>query len=455
MEEKAEKNLTNRNKKKFYYGWYVVAVCFLMIFITLGFGSSTKSTYLKVICEELGYARSAFSVNDSLRYVVTAVASFIFGSVILKLKPKRMIFFGFLFLIISFSIYCIATKLWHFYIGGIFLGAGFSWTGTTLVGYIVDKWFPSNKGTIMGIILSANGIGGVASENLMTPIILNDKEMLSGNGFLSKFTEFFSNITGLTGWRLSYFITILLFTLTALIVILIIRNSPQDKGFEPLILKNKKSNKKKLEWEGQELKVILRKPYFYITAVCVFIFGFILQSSSGISKAHMLDKGFSSETIILLFSFSALLLMFSKILTGILFDKFGIKLVVILCGACAFASILCLSLINSVALVPAWIYIILFPLSLPLETIVIPLLVSQMFGKKAYASILGYFIAFNMIGYATGVPIVNLFYDLQGTYSGVLTVQAIIVFITTILSVLSIIWADRDRKIFLQNNESL
>ncbi len=447
-EERAQS--AKKKEKKFYYGWWIVIVCFLMIFITLGFGSSTKSTYLKVICEEMGYARSAFSINDSLRYVATAVMSFLFGSLILKLKPKLMISLGFLFLIISFLIYCVATELWHFYVGGVFLGAGFSWTGTTMVGYVVEKWFPSNKGTIMGVILAANGVGGVASENLMTPIILGGDELLEGSGFLSLVARFFSSFTGLSGWRLSYFITALLFAVTAIVVILVIKARPQDKGLQPLILKGKKSKARSLEWEGYELKVILRKPYFYVTAVCVFLFGFILQSSSGISKAHMLDKGFSSESIILLFSFSSLLITLSKMFTGFLFDKCGIKVVVITCGACAFASVLCLGLIDSVAMLPAWIYTILYPISIPLETIVIPLLVSQMFGKRAYAAILGYYIAFNMLGYATGVPIVNLFYDLFGSYNGVLLAQAIIVFAVTVVSVFSIMLADKDRKKYLE-----
>ncbi len=126
-------------KKRFYYGWWIVAVCFLMIFITLGFGSYGKATYLKAICDDLGYDRSAFSINDSLRYISTGVLSFVFGSLVLKLKPRLMVILGFLFLIISFAIYCMANQLWHFYIGGIFLGAGFAWTGTSIVGYIIEK----------------------------------------------------------------------------------------------------------------------------------------------------------------------------------------------------------------------------------------------------------------------------------------------------------------------------
>ncbi len=435
-------------KGKIYYGWFIVVVCFLMIFITLGFGSYGKATYLKAICDDLGYDRSAFSINDSLRYISTGVLSFVFGSVVLKLKPRLMVVLGFLFLIISFTVYCVATQLWHFYVGGVFLGAGFAWTGTSIVGYIIEKWFPSNKGTIMGIILAANGVGGALSEVVINPIVIGGGEILNGNGFFSKIIVFLSNLTGITdGWRLGYLITAILCGITAIIVVLVLRTQPSDKGLEPLILE-KKAKKQSANWEGYELKTLLRKPYFYTSAVCVFVFGFVLQSSTGIAKPHMQDCGFSTGDLTLLFSFGALILTCSKIFTGFLFDKFGIKVVILFCGTCAVISTLCLSLITSVALAPAWIYNILSPLALPLETIVIPLLVSQMFGQKSYASVLGYFLAVNMAGYATGAPIINLFYDLFGSYNGILIAQTVMVFVATIVSIFSIMLADKDRKNF-------
>ncbi len=432
--------------KKIYYGWWIVAVCFLMIFVTLGFGSYGKATYLKAICDDLGYDRSAFSINDSLRYIGTGLLSFVFGKLVFKLKPGRMIALGFLFLISAFAVYCVAAELWHFYVGGVLLGAGFAWTGTAIVGYIMENWFPSNKGTIMGIILAANGIGGALSELIINPIVMDFDKVVSGNGFLAKILKFLSYLTGINvGWRLGYLITAILCAITAVIVISVIRAHPADKGIEPISFGKAKTEKKGTAWEGYELKVLLRKPYFYMSAICVFVFGFVLQSSSGIAKPHMQDYGFSTENLTMLFAFSALILTCSKIFVGFLFDKRGITAVIIFSGTCAVISTLCLSLITSVAMLPAWIYSILNPLALPLETIAIPLLVSQMFGQKAYSSILGYYLAINMLGYATGAPIINLFYDFFGSYNGILAVQTVAVLLTTVVSVISVHLANKDK----------
>ena len=53
----------------------VVAACFCMICVCLGFCSSNKSLYLTAITEALGIKRSLFSVSDSCRYVATALVN--------------------------------------------------------------------------------------------------------------------------------------------------------------------------------------------------------------------------------------------------------------------------------------------------------------------------------------------------------------------------------------------
>ncbi len=433
-------------KKRLYYGWYVFAACFLMIFITLGFGSSTKSTYLAQICADLGFLRSAFTVNDALRYVTTGALSFVFGCVVSRLGPRNMTLFGFVFLILSFLIYGVATKLWHFYIGGIFLGAGFAWTGTSIVGYVVEKWFTDNKGTLMGILLAANGLGGLVSEIAVNKIVLDYTQSIAeGEGVYPALIRFFADLLGVTGWRLSYLLTALLFLITGTVVFCIMKDSPAHMGLTPPVSAKAAGKPRGLDWEGYDTGDILKKPYFYLSGFCVFAIGFILQSSTNIAKTHMLDNGFDAESITLLFGFSSLLLAFSKIIAGFMYDRWGIKTVFVFCCTCALISLVFLSAIDGNTVGLAWIYVVASPLSLPLETVIIPLLVMQLFGKRAFSSMLGYYLSFNMLGYAAGVPVVNLFYDIFGTYKGVLMVQTAVMAAVTVLSLVSLALADRDR----------
>ncbi|MBQ7717733.1 MAG: MFS transporter [Clostridia bacterium] len=156
------------------YKWVIVALCFLVIFICLGFCSSNKSLYLAAITDALHIKRSAFSINDSFRFISTAVVNVFFGTLVKKFGTKKLIVAGFLCLILSSLIYSYATNIFVFYIGGIFLGIGLSWTTTTMVGCVINKWCKENTGTIMGAVLAANGLGGALAAQIVTPIIYQE-----------------------------------------------------------------------------------------------------------------------------------------------------------------------------------------------------------------------------------------------------------------------------------------
>ena len=68
-------------------------------------------------------------------------------------------------------LYSFAVNVIMLYLGGIFLGIGFSWTTTTMVGYVVNVWCSKNKGTIMGLVLASNGLGGALAMQIVSPII--------------------------------------------------------------------------------------------------------------------------------------------------------------------------------------------------------------------------------------------------------------------------------------------
>ena len=150
--------MTNENlrTKKFDYKWVIVAISFLMVCVSLGFCSSTKSLFLGTVTEYLGVDRGVFSINDSCRYIATAVLNLFFGVMVAKFGPKKLILAGIFCLIGAMVVYATATNIILFYLGGTLLGIGFSWTSTTMVGYVVNIWCKENKGTIMGAILASN-----------------------------------------------------------------------------------------------------------------------------------------------------------------------------------------------------------------------------------------------------------------------------------------------------------
>lgn len=412
-----------RRHSRPFYGWVVAGACFLMIFITLGFCSSTKGLYLAAITEDLGIPRSLFSLNDSCRFVTTAIVNLFFGQLVLKLGSRKMIFFGFLSLILACLIYSLADSILLFCLGGCLLGLGFAWTGTSLVGYLVERWFTKSKGTVMGAILAANGLGGAVASQIVSPIIYGARQ---------------------DGWRVSYRITTLILTAAGILIVLLIRSRPSDVGQEPLGQDKPCKASRGSNWEGMILPEARKKPYFYSGLVCIFFTGLILQSATSISSAHMKDVGLDPAFVATVVSVHSLCLAASKTAAGFSFDHLGLRRTVLICNFCAMAAMLLLAYVSSNAM--AMVYGVLSAFALPLETVMLPLIALDLFGRAAYSRIMGLFISCNVAGYAVGAPLVNYIFDRTGSYRRILLVLAALMLAVAVAMQLTVSAAHRDRR---------
>lgn len=427
----------NSGKQKI-YPWLIFAICYLMVFVALGYGSSTKGTFLTAVTGQLGLKRGLFTIADSMRYIVYAILSFFMGSMIKKIGIRKMVIMGFAFLATSFIINSFANDYWQFYIGGAFLGAGICWTAGSMVANIVNNWFTNGKGSIMGILYSANGLGGFTSEFIITKVIYGvDGDLPDAE----------------TRWRLAYRIIAVIFMVVGIIAVLIVRDRPEDIGLLPLGKDKVAKQKRGLDWEGYSMSVIRTKPYFYVSAVCVFLTGLAIQSMNNVAKPFMYDLGFDKNRVIIIFASHSLVIMLSKILIGIGYDTIGMRKSFGICCGAALIALAALYFTSPEREILAWVYSIIASFGIPLETLMIPLLVSYMFGRREYKRIFGYFLAFNQLGYALGVPLANMAYDISGTYKGMVAMLTAVMLTVTVVQQISMAGADRDRIAFLQKTE--
>ncbi len=411
------------------YKWVIVALCFLMVFTCLGFCSSNKSLYLSAITEALGIKRSAFSIGDSCRYVTTAIVNIFFGTLVNKYGTKKLIAAGFLCLIGSCIMYIIGTNIIYFYIGGCLLGMGLSWTTTTMVGAVVGKWCKENKGTIMGAILASNGLGGALAAQIVSPIIYQE-----GNAF---------------GYRNAYAVVALILLAVGILVVVFFREDPPGHDGSPIVQKKKSRGQ---SWVGIEYDAAVKKTYFYLAAVCIFLTGMILQGISGVAAAHMKDVGLDASYIATVLSIHSLALAGFKFLTGFLYDRFGLRITMTICDITSVVVMLILAAITSshLGMVLAMVYAIFSSLALPLETIMLPIFAGDLFGEKSFNKIMGLFVSINTAGYAVGTPLTNWVFDRFGTYIPMFVAGAIIMTIVTIVFQFVISASQKDKSEILE-----
>lgn len=415
------------------YKWVIVTLCFLMIFTTLGFCSSNASIYTFAITETLGISRSAYSLVNSFRFITNAIINLFFGTLLSKFGPKKMVCGGFLSLIIATSIFSVASNVYVFYIGGCFLGIGMSWVGTTMVSSIINRWCTENKGTIMGVVLSANGLGGALAAQIVTPLIYDE--------------------TNPFGYRNAYRLVVLILLIVAVFVVSFMKDKPRNYNYATATVHKKKSRGK--DWIGIDFKTLKKSPLFYMVLACIFFTGFILHGINGVAAVHMKDVGLSAGYIATVLSVHSLVLTLFKFLTGFIYDKFGLRVTMWVCSLAAIVSMTSLALLtNSFAgKIFAMIYGVLSSLALPLETIMLPIYTGDLFGQMSYDKILGIIVSLNVMGYAVGGPVTNIVFDITGTYMPALIGSAILMVCVLVTMNFVINSANRIKKSVIEEYE--
>ena len=262
----------------------VVACCFLMIFTSLGFCSSPKSFFLNVVAEELGVERTAFAINDTFRYVTTAILSVFFSAIFNKLGTKKMIVLGFGLLISSQCLYAVATNVLVFCIGGALLGAGLAMVSNTLASHIVKSRCTKNVGTIQGIVLAANGLGGAVATQLVDYFIRNH------------------------GYKSAYFMVAAVLLGVGVILVTLFMEDKSEAKMGP----SKKKARGQV-WEGISYNEGKRRGYFIPLCIMMFLTGCVLTGVNGIAKAHWEDVGITGVANI--WSIHSLVLITGKFLT--------------------------------------------------------------------------------------------------------------------------------------------
>lgn len=392
-------------KKKFDYKWVILILCVLMNFVCLGFCSGNKSMYLMAITDALDIPRSLFSLSESSRYIASALVNLFFGALIARFGVRKMVGAGFVFTIASMLLHAWAEDVFTFCVGGACMGIGLAFTTTSMTGSIVRRWFTKDIGKYTGVVFAANGIGAALSAQIVSPMI---NEL--GNPF---------------GYRNAYIFVAISVAVTGVLVVLLMRDAPKD-GFATPATPAKK--RRGTFWYGIDFATARKKPYFYIAAVGVLLTGVCLQGINGIYIAHLRGVGMTPELTAAVASAFSLMLTGTKILVGWIYDRFGLKTVMTLCPIMAILAYVILLIIfpSPLGMVLAFLFCALYAVAIPLETLVIPLIVNDLFGSVSYDKMLGIFSAVNYAGYALGAPLVNLFYDISGTYNVVLSICAVL-----------------------------
>jgi MFS family permease len=387
-------------KDKFFYGWVIAIAsglgigCGISVFIP-----STIGLLVGPLSKEFGWAPPAIYFALMMPALVTVVVAPFMGGLVDKFGPRRMIYQAFVAeALIVASFYFLDTNILWFYVRyALFAVLA---TATTAVSFtvLVSKWFDRRRGTALGIALAGTGVGG-AIWSFMFQV----------------FVEHF-------GWRGAFICASGIMLLALGFLALVLKDSPESigqsvDGQEGTVGRSSRSD------VGMTLKQAFSTRQYWL-----MLFTFLIVVSAVYSvMLHLVPmlkmRGMTGQAAAGIQASLWIALVFGRLSTGWLMDKFFAPHVAILC---VIPAIVGMVLLGTGATGPtAALAAMLVGLAAGAEIDVVAYLCSRYFGLKHYSMIYGTLFAACALGTAVGPALAATLLPILGGYNGVLWFEAV------------------------------
>lgn len=284
-----------------HYGYVIVACCCLMMGINTGFTFSCAGIFYQPVSRALGVPVGEFGIYMSVMYVTSALMLPLAGKMLERWSARWLFSLSSLLMGITFAGMAFATNVWEFYIAGGVLGITLAFLLYLSFPTLVNRWFHTKVGMMIGICSAASGIGGM----LFNPV---------AGWIISDY-----------GWRWGYgfFAIVILLVVTPLLLILL-RDRPSDMGLLPYGAQSsgreEKKSGKSASAEGVPFGKAVRMPAFYTT----ILFAFLMMGTSTLNlfiPGYVTDHGFSLEQASLTAAFVMAGVTIGKIILGYINDR--------------------------------------------------------------------------------------------------------------------------------------
>lgn len=386
-----------------HYHWVIFLIVFVEITIYGGI-LNCLGVFLLPTTQDLGISRGSYALAGSALYIASFFSNLATGFLFSRFGYKKVCMVSLVLSAAGMVVNSLARDAVMIAGGRLLLGLGYGVCFTAGAVRIIQNWFHKHRGLLIGAVSMSSGLGGSLLTILLTEVI--DRQ----------------------SWQMATLtIALLLAGVTLLYVLL--RDKPESMGLKPYgdaqdFTPVKKAPREHVQWEGLSLTQWLRQPAFYLMALCTLGSCVCLTMATSVIIPHFQDWGYSSGDAAMYQSVLMLSLAFFKLLGGGLCDRIGSRAVAILCLVFTFLGHFLTADISS----PAWALagVLCLAVGCCMTALMVPLLVTPLFGYRASTGLCGIFLGVASLSSAFSQPLSNLLFDRIGSYSPVFRVIAVI-----------------------------
>jgi MFS family permease len=403
---------------RLFYGWYIVAACFGILFFNAG-ARYSFGVMFKPMIAEFGWSRGSMSLAFFLNMTLYALSLIAVGRFYDRYGPKWVIIISTLFLSAGYIFISRITSLWQFLLFyGILAAVGLGGTTVPLVAALTSKWFVKWRGLAISLSLSGNSIGQFALVPLLTIITLR------------------------YGWRASYFsIGVIMLVVNVALALLVIRGDPDDFGMRPFGFEGERreqggSHQDQFDDDPRDmgLREAMGTYSFWLYLTVMFACG----SGDFLVTTHLIplitDYGISATKAGNILAWFGLMSLAGILIAGPASDLIGNKIPIALTFLIrVFLFVLILKYQNATSF---YIFALAFGFTFLITAPLTPTLVGRLYGLSHVGLISGFITTIHHLGGGLWAYLGGVIFDHTGSYRLAFMISAVMAFAAVLCSIL-------------------
>ncbi len=390
--------VSSKRRPRIFYGYWLVLVTFIFLFLTIGCGSFAFSLFVTPLQSELGWGRGEIMAGFTVFFVTMGIVSPVVGRFVDRYGARLVIPLGAVVMGLGFVIASRVSDLYLFYIGYFVIGTGAAGMGQVPSSAVVSHWFKRRRGTAIGFMAAGVGAGGLIAP-FISYLIVNH------------------------GFRVAYLaMAIIIWAVVIPLGAIVVRTRPSEMGLYP---DGAEAPPEPLDGvqpaptliTGMTLREAARTRTFWLIVVSFFPSCF---ASMGLVQApvpFLQDIGYPMATAATALSAVAIGSGLGKVFFGWLCDRVQPKKAWATGQALMAASVLILLNVRGDSpVILIWAYALLLGFGVGSWLPSLSMLASTNFGLLAYGAVFGALNLVQSLGTATGPFFAGVMYDTTGTY---------------------------------------
>jgi MFS family permease len=393
-----------------FYGLYIIAACFFVLFICWGMVLNTFPIFLKPIAEDMNWGRGALALSLLVGAIGTAVSAPIVGLLVDRIGARSVMAVGALIIGLGVMAASRVALLWQLYAAFAVMGVGLMGSTVIPCSLVISNWFVSRRGTAMSFAFAGTSAGGMVMSPVANWLILD------------------------YGWRTAFLFSGASIVLLAVpLILLVIRTRPSEMGLEPYRRGAALAESADETW-GLSVKEALSSGVFWQIAVIVLVMAFVEGGVFNHCVAYLTDLGHSPTSAAFAWSVVMGVMVLGKLAFGPIADRWQAKNAMVLACLLLSVSIVILNMAE-----PYWavlLFATIFGFATGAPLVLNALLTGGHMGMRNFGAIYGVLNILITVGGAAGPVSTGIFFDSQKTYLPVFYVFVVVMLVIAGISML-------------------